>query len=86
MSFIDSFLLSEKWCLTWPNSLQLAQLRGLSDHYALVLSVDEQNWGPKPFRMRKCWEDVPGYKNFVSSKWRSFQVEGWGGYVMKEKN
>jgi NADH:ubiquinone oxidoreductase subunit len=35
--------------------------------------------------MLKCWLDVPGYKNFVSSKWRSFQVEGWGGYVLKEK-
>jgi len=85
MSRIDRFLLSEKWCLTWLNSLQLAQLRGLSDHCALVLSVDEQNWGLKPFHMFKCWEDIPGYKNFVSSKWRSFQVEGWGGYVMKEK-
>jgi len=71
--------------LRWPNYIQAAQLRGLSDHCAVILSVDEQNWGPRPFRMLKCWADVPGYKNFVSSKWRSFQVEGSKGYVMKEK-
>lgn len=40
MSHIDRFLLSENWCLRWPNSIQVAQLRGLSDHCALVLSVD----------------------------------------------
>ena len=28
---------------------------------------------------------MSGYKSFVSSKWRSFQVEGRGGYVIKEK-
>jgi len=85
MSRIDRFLLSENWGLRWPNTIQVAQLRWLSDHCALVLSVDEQNWGPKPFRILKCWEDIQGYKKFVSSKWRSFQVEGWGGYMMKEK-
>ena len=69
MSRINRFLLSEAWCLRWPNCLQVAQLRGLSDHCAIILSVDEQNWGLKPFRMQKCWADVPGYKNFVSSKW-----------------
>jgi exonuclease III len=85
MSRIERFLLSEAWCLRWPNSLQVAQLRCLSNHCALVLSVDEQNWGPKPFRMLKCWVDVPGYKDFMSSRWRQLHVNGWGGYVLKEK-
>jgi hypothetical protein len=35
--------------------------------------------------MLKCWKEFPRYKNFVSSKWKSFQVEGWGGFVLKEK-
>ncbi|CAJ2632912.1 unnamed protein product [Trifolium pratense] len=35
--------------------------------------------------MLKCWRDVPGYKLFVKDKWNSFQVDGWGGYVIKEK-
>lgn len=85
MSRLDRFLLSEDWCLAWPNCLQIAQLRGLSDHCPLVLTVDEEDWGPRPSRLLKCWTDIPGYKQFVSTKWKSFQVDGWGGYVLKEK-
>ncbi|PNX76937.1 cysteine-rich receptor-like protein kinase, partial [Trifolium pratense] len=38
-----------------------------------------------PSRMLKCWKDVPGYNLFVREKWNTFQVEDWGGYVLKEK-
>lgn len=79
MSRLDRFLLSEEWCSQWPNSLQVAPLRGLSDHCPVVLSVDEENWGPRPVRMLKCWLDLPRYHQFVRSKWQSFIVEGWGG-------
>jgi len=33
----------------------------------------------------KCWSDLPGYKEFVTEKWQSFRIDGWGGYVLKEK-
>jgi hypothetical protein len=29
MSRLDRFLLSEAWCLSWPNCLQVAHLRGV---------------------------------------------------------
>jgi len=86
LSHIDRFSLSDRWCLTWPNCLQLASTRGLSDHCPLVLSIDEENWGPKPLRMLKCWEKFPGYKNFVYEQWQSFQLEGWGSFVLKENS
>ena len=85
MSRINCFLLSDNWCLTWPSCSQLASTRGLSDHCPLVLFVDEENWGPRPLRMLKCWESFPGYRIFVEEKWRSFDVDGWGGFVLKEK-
>ncbi|GAU19761.1 hypothetical protein TSUD_78870 [Trifolium subterraneum] len=85
MSRLDRFLLSEDWCLTWANCIQTAQLRGLSDHCPLVLSVDEENWGPRPVRMLKCWHDTPGFRKFVIDKWSLLQVDGWGGFVLKEK-
>jgi exonuclease III len=85
MNQLDRYLVSEEWCLVWPNCLQVAQLRGLSEHCPLTLSVDEENWGPRPTRFLKCWSDLPGYKKFVSEKWKSLQVDGWGGYVLKEK-
>jgi len=28
---------------------------------------------------------MSGYQKFVQEKWRSFQIEGWGGYVFREK-
>lgn len=85
MSRLDRFLLSEEWCLSWPNCRQTAQLRGLSDHCALVLASDEENWGPRPLRMLKCWRDVPGYNLFVKEKWGSLNVDESGGFVLKEK-
>ena len=63
----------------------MAQLRSLHDHCPIVLSINEDNWDPKPFNMLKCWADVPGYKQFVSEKWQSFKVNCWGGFVLKEK-
>lgn len=63
MSRIDRYLLSEEWCLRWSNCFQVALLRGLSDHCPLQLSIDEENWGPGPTRMLKCWQDVPGLQS-----------------------
>ena len=56
---------------------------GLSDHVLEVLRVDEENWGPRPLRMLKCWEDFPGYAQYVREQSCSFEVYGWGGYVLK---
>jgi hypothetical protein len=85
MSRIDRYLLSEESCLCWPNYFQVTLLRGLSDHCPLHLSIDEENWEPRPTRMLKCCQDVPGYHQFVQDKWNSFYIEGWGGFVIKEK-
>jgi hypothetical protein len=35
--------------------------------------------------MLKSWANLPGYHEFVKDKWQSFQVHGWGGFVLKEK-
>ncbi|GAU35629.1 hypothetical protein TSUD_30470, partial [Trifolium subterraneum] len=85
MSRLDRFLLSEEWCVTWPSCNQVARMRGLSDHCSLVLSTNVEEWGPRPSRMLKCWRYVPSYNLFVRDKWNSFQVEGSGGFVLKEK-
>ncbi|CAJ2637549.1 unnamed protein product [Trifolium pratense] len=66
MSRLDRFPFSEEWCLAWPNCKQVARLRGLSDHCPLVLSANEEDWGPQPSRMLKCWKDIPGY-NMLSA-------------------
>ncbi|GAU41847.1 hypothetical protein TSUD_177580 [Trifolium subterraneum] len=68
-----SFLLSTEWCLAWPNCVQVAKMRGLSDHCPLVLFSNEEDWGPRPSRMLKCWKDISSYNLFVKDKWNSFQ-------------
>lgn len=85
MSRLDIFLLSARWCASWPNSIQVAHKRGLSDHVPLVLDVDDANWGPRPLRMLKCWADFNGYSEFVRDKLTSFSLSGWGGYVLQKK-
>ncbi|GAU13014.1 hypothetical protein TSUD_173140 [Trifolium subterraneum] len=56
--------------------------RFIDDNSLIDLQLD---WGPRPSRMLKCWKDVPGYNLFVKDKWSSFQVAGWGGFLLKEK-
>ncbi|GAU17884.1 hypothetical protein TSUD_330100 [Trifolium subterraneum] len=85
MSRLDRFLISPEWCLAWPDCTQTARMRGLSDHCPLILASNVEDWGPRPSRMLKCWKDVPGYNIFVKDRWNSYQVDGWGGYVLKEK-
>jgi len=85
MSRLDRFLLSDSWASMFPNCIQVALSRGLSDHCPIILTIDEENWGPKPLRMLKCWADIPGYGDFVKDRWRSFQVQGWSGFILKEK-
>jgi len=85
MSRLDRFLLSGKWCESWPNCIQVANQRGLSDHVLVVLDVDDSNWGPRPLRMLKCWSDFRGYSEFVRDKLNSFYLEGWGGFMLQKK-
>jgi len=85
MSRLDRFLLLEVWISFFPNCIQAALPRGLSDHCPIVLTIDEKNWGPRPLRMLKCWADVPGYFDFVKEKWPTTHVYGWSGFVIKEK-
>ena len=35
--------------------------------------------------MLECWSEIPGYKQFVSDQWRSFQVDGLSGCIVKKK-
>ena len=35
--------------------------------------------------MLKCWADLPGYDQFVREEWISYNIEGWGAFVLKER-
>ena len=59
--------------------------RRLLDHVPLLLHVEDANWGPRPLRMMKCWEDYHGYSDFVCENLNAFYLEGWGGYFLQQK-
>jgi len=59
MSRIDKFLLSEDWCFGWPNCVQTALLRGLSDHFPLG---GRGELGTPAYSYVEMLASVPGYK------------------------
>lgn len=65
MSQLDKFQLFEDWCMNWPNCVQVALVRGFSNHYPIMLFVDEENWGLKLIHKLKCWSNFPGYIEFM---------------------
>ncbi|KAL8536190.1 hypothetical protein ACS0TY_011723 [Phlomoides rotata] len=50
-----------------------------------MLEICVKDWGPKPFRFFNAWLSYPRFKEFVIDKWRSYEVGGWDGFVLKEK-
>jgi len=57
----------------------------VSDHCALLLKVEQIDWGPKPFRNLDAWNNFIGFTSFVESKWKSYSMDGSRIFVLKEK-
>jgi len=75
----------KKYKLTLLNFIYQLNISFCLSITLLITSPAEANWRPRPNRLLKCWSDLPGYKEFVTEKWQSFRIDGWGGYVLKEK-
>lgn len=84
-SRIDRFLLSSKWVAEWKNLVQVGLKRKVLDHAAIVLKEEAKDWGPRPFKFLSCWLRKEGFKKLVEEEWRNYKVNGWSGFVLKEK-
>ncbi|KAL8464304.1 hypothetical protein ACS0TY_033995 [Phlomoides rotata] len=84
-SRLDRFLINNRWISKWPNSAQVGLQRSLSDHCPILLEIKVKDSGPKPFRCINAWMSFLGFKDFIRDKWNNYEVEGWGGYIIKEK-
>jgi len=51
MRRLDGFILPKEWCTIWPHCIQTALPRGISNHCPILLTDDEENWGPHPQQM-----------------------------------
>jgi hypothetical protein len=85
MSRIDRVLVSEEWTSLWGAHFARVLPRDVSDHCPLLLKCSSIVSRPKPFRFCNHWLIHNGFKELVETFWRSLNVEGWMGYVLKEK-
>lgn len=85
MSRIDRVLISEGWSNFWGENSLWVLPRDVSDHCPLVLKNGGWDWGPKPFRFNNFWLQNNKFKGLVEEVWRTNNVHGWMGYVLKEK-
>jgi hypothetical protein len=85
MSRIDRVLISEEWSQIWGENSLWVLPRDVSDHCPLVLRNGGWDWGPKPFRFNNFWLQNSKFKGVVEEAWRSQNVRGWMGVVLKEK-
>ena len=51
----------------------------------MVLKVGGWDWGPKPFRFNNSWLENSKLKEVVDKVWNSQSINGWMGFVWKEK-
>ncbi|GMI68462.1 hypothetical protein HRI_000515500 [Hibiscus trionum] len=75
-SRLDRILVSPEVAALWPNISKVTLSKKISDHNPIYLSIEEHNWGPKPFRWFDSWSED---KNLVDSiKHSCLQNQGLG--------
>ncbi|MCH80895.1 LINE-1 reverse transcriptase like, partial [Trifolium medium] len=85
MSRIDRILISDEWALRWGNDVLWVLPRDVLDHCPLILKPSQEDWGPKSFRFINFWLDNKKLKEVVETYWVNNRIEGWMGFVLKEK-
>ncbi|XP_058786237.1 uncharacterized protein LOC131660890 [Vicia villosa] len=85
MSRIDRILVSEKVMNDWGVIGQMVGERDISDHCSIWLEIDNNDWGPKPFKFNNEWFSHDSFLSFVEKEWKSFKVEGRRDFVLKQK-
>ncbi|KAF1869376.1 hypothetical protein Lal_00018471 [Lupinus albus] len=59
--------------------------RLISDHCVVILSDNNRDWGPKPFKVINAWFDDMDFAAFVERTWANLHVSGWRMFALKEK-
>jgi hypothetical protein len=85
MSRLDRLLISNSWFDVWGSPNVWVLTRDVADHCPLLLKYSSSDWGPKPFRFNNFWLQNSTFKDIVLNTWRAQEVEGWMGFVLKER-
>ncbi|GFS37592.1 hypothetical protein Acr_00g0052930 [Actinidia rufa] len=81
-SRLDRFLVSSEWCEKFKIR-QWGLPRPISDHYLLLISDEEKDWGPKIFRFMDAWLSHPKFMSIVKDVWENTNVTGWKAKLKK---
>lgn len=83
-SRLDRFLCFLEWTMRFK-ILQWGLPRLISDHCPVLISNDNRDWGPKPFRFMDIWLSNPRCLKLAEETWNNVQVVGWAGFILLQK-
>ncbi|XP_072084416.1 uncharacterized protein [Arachis hypogaea] len=69
-SRIDRALVNLEWLEVFPETRLRGGPRGLSDHCPIIVEVNRQRDGPRPFRSLDSWFTHEGFMRLVKEEWR----------------
>jgi hypothetical protein len=78
-------LISSSWFDVWGDPNVKVLERDVADHCPLVLRYNEDDWGPKPFRFNNFLLKNRDFKSIILQAWEAQHVQGWMGYILKER-
>ncbi|CAI8594053.1 unnamed protein product [Vicia faba] len=59
--------------------------KDLSDHCRIWITINNSNWGPKPFKVNNNWFDDKKFVIFMEKELKRLKVFSRGDYIIKEK-
>ncbi|KAL8533869.1 hypothetical protein ACS0TY_010050 [Phlomoides rotata] len=84
-SKLDRLLVNSNWLNKWPDVMLKGGKRSLSDHVPIYIEGCKKDWGPRPFKFFNQWIQHPTYKGVIDRVWSTSNIQGWAGFVIKEK-
>lgn len=85
MSRLVRFLVSPSWVELFPDCIQKAIPRPISDNCPISLVTGLVDWGPPPFWLEIMWLKEKPFLEGVPGWWRDISTEGWMGFLLFQK-
>ncbi|XP_058783968.1 uncharacterized protein LOC131658719 [Vicia villosa] len=84
-SRLDRILLTGSLISNWEIVAQEVGMRDVSDHKPVWTKSSKVDWGPKSFRVLKCWYEHKDFQSFIQNEWNAIVLKGSPGFILKEK-
>ena len=85
LSKIDRFLVCDAFFNRWPTACLRALNRELSDHCPLLLTINDANYGPKPFRWFNSWLNRDDCEKLIVEALDGYEAHGKPDEILNAK-